>query len=92
MPYIPSKDRRDLDPHIDELVDAIKKEAQEHDGDFEGLLNYVLTRIVLRIIPERRYKFIARVTGVLENVKQEFYRRFAVPYEEEKKEETGDVY
>jgi len=29
--------------------------------------------------------------GVLECVKQEFYRRRAVPYEEEKIEENGDI-
>ena len=35
---------------------------------------------------------IARVTGVLENVKQEFYRRYAEPYEDEQIERSGDVY
>jgi len=29
------------------------------------------------------YAKVAMLTGVLENVKQEFYRRVAVPYEEE---------
>jgi len=30
--------------------------------------------------------------GVLENVKQEMYRRLAAPYEDKKAEENGDVY
>jgi hypothetical protein len=31
------------------------------------------------------------LTGVLENIKQEFYRRVAVPYEEEKIVKNGDI-
>jgi hypothetical protein len=31
------------------------------------------------------------ITGVVENVKQEFYRRVAVPYEEEKIVQNGDI-
>jgi len=30
--------------------------------------------------------------GVLECIKQEFYRRAVAPYEDKKKEENGDVY
>lgn len=92
MPYIPPQDRKDLDPHIEKLADALRKESDEHGGDFEGLLNYVFTKIIVGIVPERRYKFIARITGVLENVKQEFYRRYAEPYEDEQIEKSGDVY
>jgi hypothetical protein len=31
------------------------------------------------------------ITGVLENVKQEFYRRIATAYEEKKIIENGDI-
>ena len=37
------------------------------------------------------YSKIAMITGVLENVKQEYYRRIAVPYEENKKAQNGDI-
>jgi hypothetical protein len=37
------------------------------------------------------YKKIAVITGVLENIKQEYYRRIAVPYEDEKIVENGDI-
>ena len=92
MPYIAQDDRRALDPAIEKLVDAVRERAEQHQGSFEGYLNYALTRLVLGVVPERRYASIARVTGVLENVKQEFYRRYAAPYEDEQIDKSGDVY
>ena len=92
MPYIAQDDRRALDPAIEKLVDAVRERAEQHQGSFEGYLNYALTRLVLGVVPERRYASIARVTGVLENVKQEFYRRYAAPYEDEQVDKSGDVY
>lgn len=92
MPYIAQEDRRALDPAIEKLVDAVRERAEQHQGSFEGYLNYALTRLVLGVVPERRYASIARVTGVLENVKQEFYRRYAAPYEDEQVDKSGDVY
>jgi hypothetical protein len=32
------------------------------------------------------------MTGVIENVKTEFYRRVAVPYEDKKIADNGDVF
>jgi hypothetical protein len=92
MPYIAPEDRPALDPAIDELVRALRAKAEKRDGSFEGLLNYAVTRVVLGVLPSRRYASIARATGVLENVKQEFYRRYAAPYEDEQAEKSGDVY
>ena len=92
MPYIAQEDRRALDAAIEKLVDAVRERAEQHQGSFEGYLNYALTRLVLGVVPERRYASIARVTGVLENVKQEFYRRYAAPYEDEQIDKSGDVY
>jgi hypothetical protein len=37
------------------------------------------------------YVKIAMITGVLENIKQEFYRRVASPYEDKKILENGDI-
>lgn len=92
MPYIPPDDRPALDPAIEALAVAVRGRAAERDGAFEGYLNYAITRLVLEVLPERRYASIARATGVLENVKQEFYRRYAAPYEDEQIERSGDVY
>jgi len=38
-----------------------------------------------------RYFTIARVTGVLQNVSQEFYRRMAGPYEDDAIQKNGDI-
>jgi hypothetical protein len=92
MPYIAPDDRPALDPHIDRLAAALREQAAQRGGSFEGFLNYAVTRLCLGVLPERRYSSIARVTGVLENVKQEFYRRYAAPYEDEQIERSGDVY
>ena len=37
------------------------------------------------------YAKLAIITGVLENIKQEFYRRVASPYEDLKAKQNGDV-
>lgn len=92
MPYIAPEDRALLDPSIDALVEALRQRTADRGGDFEGFLNYAITRTVLGVLPERRYRSIARATGVLENVKQEFYRRYAARYEDEQIEKSGDVY
>jgi len=92
VPYIAPEDRPALDAAIDGLAAAVNEKAAERDGAFEGYLNYAITRLALEVIPSRRYASIARVTGVLENVKQEFYRRYAAPYEDEQIERSGDVY
>jgi hypothetical protein len=38
------------------------------------------------------YQTINDIVGALEGAKMEFYRRIAVPYEEQKLKENGDVY
>lgn len=98
MPYI-SKDRRlVLDSGIDNLVLKLMTIRGFGDGDADllsisGDLNYSITRICTELVGEKlNYKKVAVITGVLENVKQEFYRRMATPYEEEKKNENGDVF
>ena len=92
MPYIPQQDRNHLDPKIKELAQAVSDRVKANGGDYEGILNYTMTKLLLFIIPEHRYKHIARITGVLENVKQEFYRRLAAPYEDAQIKKNKDVY
>jgi hypothetical protein len=94
VPYIPPEERARLDPAIAQLAEELRDIANdpEHQGDYEGLLNYSITRLALGVIPERRYKHIARITGVLQNVGSEFYRRYVAPYEDEAAKKHGDVY
>jgi len=87
MPYIAQEDRKVYDKHIKALVRKLAL------SDFNpGHLNYIFTSIILsawRALP--RYATISSLTGMLDNVKSEFYRRYAQPYEDEKIEQNGDV-
>lgn len=59
-----------------------------------GELNYMLHIEVLSYLRRMglKYETIAGVTGVLENIKAELYRRLAEPYEDQKIADNGDVY
>lgn len=87
MPYINKEDRELYDDVIDTL--AYKLDSCSWD---EGHINYVITRLLKEAWAfRRRYSMINRVIGAIECAKLEFYRRVAVPYEDEKIEENGDV-
>lgn len=80
MPYIKPKDRGEL---INE------KRFPETPGE----LNFMLTAYILDYLSiKSKYSDYNEIIGVLECVKQEFYRRAAVPYEDKKIKENGDVY
>jgi hypothetical protein len=101
MPYIENSFRKRLDIHIEKLVDSLFNAVSEKDiSEFDandllncsGNLNYVMTRICSSLLVNKpTYAKVAIITGVLENVKQEFYRRVASPYEDKKIEQNGDV-
>lgn len=59
-----------------------------------GELNYCITRLCQNFINAHgtRYSVLNDIIGVLECAKQEFYRRIAVPYEDKKIKENGDVF
>lgn len=58
-----------------------------------GELNYAITEIVKAYYKGgQSYQGINDVVGALEGAKLEFYRRVAVPYENDKIKENGDVY
>ena len=92
MPYIERKDRKLLDPQIIRLAGQLES---------EGELNYVISRLCHFVIGEennigekfvnRTYAGLNSVMGVLECVKQEFYRTVVAPYEDTKKEQNGPV-
>jgi len=59
-----------------------------------GDLNYVLTIICDEYLKNKGkcYQNINEVIGVMECMKQEFYRRVVAPYEDQKIKENGEVY
>lgn len=91
MPYIKQEARNQLaDPVLWEPSNA-------------GELNYSITKLIWDYArsqqrgddeqkPGLSYRRINDVLGALEGAKLEFYRRVAVPYENAKMAENGDVY
>ena len=74
----------------------IKKERREEIEELEsiGELNYFITTMCKSWLEQHgtSYTSINDVIGALECAKLEFYRRIAVPYEDIKIKENGDVY
>jgi hypothetical protein len=94
MPYIEKNRRQALDKNISDLKGTLqgsKEMTPENLLDIAGDINYCVTRLVAGLVGTPSYKKIAIVTGVLQNINQEFYRRLAVPYEEEKMNSNGDI-
>jgi hypothetical protein len=59
--------------------------------DICGDINYAFSRILGGVMGDVSYPKIAVITGVLENIKQEYYRRVAEGYENKKMLENGDI-
>jgi hypothetical protein len=81
MPYISQEQRK-----------AILAGADPSDA---GELNYAITMIVDRFLRKKggiRYAHVNEAIGAMECAKLELYRRIAVPYEDRKIQEAGDVY
>ena len=81
MPYI-TEERREL------LL--VQGEPAETPGD----LNYLITQLCINYYYNHihNYQTLNDIVGALECAKTEFYRRLAVPYEEQKRRENGDVF
>lgn len=96
MPYINESYREKLDTDIDCIVSSIKSNLLYPNDpkafwNMVGDINYCFTRILCQLLGDVSYSKIALATGVLENVKQEFYRRLASPYEDSKMTNNGDI-
>ena len=97
MPYINESERKILDRSVDDLATTIISLTNLPELDNTNLmvvlgdLNYCISRLIGQVMGDTSYAKVAMITGVLENVKQEFYRRVAVPYEEEKIVQNGDI-
>ena len=81
MPYISVEDRHTIGLGVSIIATP-------------GQLNYGFTAIIVDYIEQHglSYDTINAIMGALEGAKCEFYRRVAVPYEEQKLKENGDVY
>jgi len=84
MPYINQSEQELVDPALNELLNIQLISP--------GIANYVITRFLADTMDTKSYRGINEIIGVLECAKQEFYRRVAVPYEDQKKALNGDVY
>jgi hypothetical protein len=87
LPYIRPKKREKYRKVLDELIGILKSSSVE---ETDGELNYIVTKILKEVYP-LRYFHLNRAIGVLECIKQEYYRRVAAPYEDTKMRESGDV-
>lgn len=88
MPYITQEDRKKIEPILGPLLDQIALGEFSHPGQ----INYVITKIIMATLERPSYCDFNKVMGVLECVKQEFYRRAVGPYEDRKIRHNGDVY
>lgn len=87
MPYIKQEDRKIYDDKLDDLCFLL-----EEQGYNEGHVTYVLYKIVARWFKDiPKYSSICRIRGVLTGTKDEFDRRIAAPYEDNKCKKNGDV-
>lgn len=82
MPYIDGRLRVALFPH--------SKAYASHPGE----LNFQLTSLCDTYLRRlgMSYETLNAVIGALECAKIEFYRQLAIPYEDRKLAENGDVY
>lgn len=85
--------RGTVPPNKDNPYSNLYKEKLTNDEFLSicGDINYVFSRIISGVMGDVSYPKIAIATGVLENIKQEFYRRVASPYEDKKILENGDI-
>ena len=87
MPYIKKEDRVELDELIEEII---KKVDTTIITNTEGQLNYLISSIINKIY-EPSYFNYNRAIGLIECIKQEFYRRPVARYEDKKMLENGDI-
>ena len=93
MPYIQMRYRTELDPSINDLIDTIRTIDISIHGHRLGAANYAITRILTGVfLRDVSYANLLAAIGTLEMTKQELYRRMAAPYEDSKRDESGEVY
>lgn len=95
MPYISQEKRKILDPGINTIHQLlVGLEKDDPLNSTEGNLNYTITRLLHMVYGQHdstRYNNINDAIGVLECIKQEYYRCVAAPYENQKMYDNGAV-
>ena len=87
MPYVSLKSRKELDDYLKELCGFL-----EITNTTPGELAYIIYAICIsKAYFEDSFANMNQIIGVLESVKQEFYRRVVAPYEDKKIKENGDI-
>lgn len=84
MPYI-KEGREDIDDIV--FINAYKLKCDGH-------LNYFICKLFLKLMKINggmTYSKSKEFIGELEMAKLEIYRRWIIPYENQKKEENGDL-
>ncbi len=79
--------RPDIDELLNPLIEHLKKQQTEA---VDGQINYIITRMLNGLYQPRYFNY-NRAIGVLEAVKQEFYRKHIAPYEDKRENEEGAV-
>lgn len=87
MPYIKQEQRPAIDKLTQPLINHLKSLPLE---DQDGSLNYVVTKIIKHVYPQKYFHF-NRALGVLSAITHELYRKIVSPYEDTKIKEHGDV-
>ena len=84
MPYIKKEEREKVKVLLNSLCSELKTKGQ---------YNYVISYLLHNYIKTNglKYEHLNDAMGIIECVKQEFYRTVAAPYEDIKKKENGDI-
>jgi len=91
MPYIAEREREILDDAINQVISKLIN-IDTLETQRGGLLNYIITRIVLASMKnDIRYSKINDIIGALQCVQLELYRRLVGDYEDTKIASNGDV-
>ena len=92
MPYIKPDSRKKFDEGIKLVVEALKSHTDGEGHVGMGDVNYVFSSIVWELFRSNiSYGYGNSLVGMLECVKQEFYRRQLAVYEDQKMQENGDI-
>lgn len=83
IPYIPQKDRGDIDFALNLLL--------QRSNYSVGELNYMITRLMHHQLKPVSYTKVNNLIGMLTCVQLELYRRVGSPYEDKKIKENDDV-
>ena len=85
MPYIKLEERVEYDDAIHDLLDELRCQ-----GSSVGHINYIISTLIWNLWAGD-YTSGNNLMGVLECVKQEFYRKQLAPYEDVKEKLNGSL-